>query len=206
MIYKLLVYILFPINYLAFRPANSLSNSNSFDKIINGREASPGEFPYVAAFRLDNDFLFCAGSLVHPRWVLTTQECVDNALKVTKNLTITLNTDNKRTITNKEKFFIQKYIKVGKGGPPLHDGALILLTKPVKIANVNPVKMADDRKYSTVGNPVIIAGWGFYDKGDYPTHLRVAKTKIVPDKKCESSYQDLYAKDKYLCAGGRKGK
>lgn len=45
------------------------------DKIVNGTDAEPGDFPEVVLLEVDNGT--CTGSLIHPSWVLTAAHCFD---------------------------------------------------------------------------------------------------------------------------------
>lgn len=45
------------------------------DKLINGIHAEPNEFPYIVSLQDEYD-RFCAGTLIHPRWVLTANHCM----------------------------------------------------------------------------------------------------------------------------------
>jgi len=44
-------------------------------RIIGGKEAANGQFPYQAAISLD-DYDFCGGSLISKNWILTAGHCV----------------------------------------------------------------------------------------------------------------------------------
>ena len=45
-------------------------------RIINGQEASPGEFPHQVTL-LRNGYHTCGGSVISNGWVLTAAHCVD---------------------------------------------------------------------------------------------------------------------------------
>lgn len=63
--------------------ANALKGSEKFaaeplDRIVNGRNASRGQFPYQVSLRLVDGRHFCSGSILNIRWVVTTGVCVLN--------------------------------------------------------------------------------------------------------------------------------
>lgn len=45
-------------------------------RIINGKVAQPGQFPYYVGVYIDMAG-FCGGSLINKKWVLTAAHCVD---------------------------------------------------------------------------------------------------------------------------------
>ena len=54
--------------------------SNAYTRIIGGRQALQGVYPWQAALVTSkNRFVFCGGSLIYPSWVLTAAHCVVDA-------------------------------------------------------------------------------------------------------------------------------
>ena len=61
------------------------SSGNVESRIIGGKEAAKGQFPYQAAVTLD-DNNFCGGSLISKKWILTAGHCVKSVVKWTVSL------------------------------------------------------------------------------------------------------------------------
>ena len=46
------------------------------DKIVGGEEATPHQYPWMAALFIDDKW-FCGGSLISDQWVMTAGHCAD---------------------------------------------------------------------------------------------------------------------------------
>ena len=51
------------------------------DKIVGGEEATPHQYPWMAALFIDDKW-FCGGSLISDQWVMTAGHCADGASSV----------------------------------------------------------------------------------------------------------------------------
>lgn len=50
-------------------------NRTESSKIAGGKYAEEGEFPYIVSLK-DGLGHFCAGVIIHPRWILTAGHCI----------------------------------------------------------------------------------------------------------------------------------
>lgn len=69
----------------AFHPfIQADSVSDRYIEIIGGSNAALGEFPFMVGVVSDADGLFCGGSLISDRAVLTAAHCFDTYARVTE--------------------------------------------------------------------------------------------------------------------------
>lgn len=46
-------------------------------RIVGGQNAQPGEIPYQASLRTENNQHFCGGTILNANWILTAAHCAD---------------------------------------------------------------------------------------------------------------------------------
>jgi V8-like Glu-specific endopeptidase len=165
----------------------TLSSKAELNKIIGGRDAMEGEFPFVALVTYEPSYQMCTGVLIDPEWVLTAAHCVyksqENYLYVSVNMT------NIKSAQN-------KYIKVY---PIIHEkydsdtvaNDIALLRLEEKVTDVVPASLpsrnwtkASDYMYYP-GTEVTVVGWGCV--GISP----MRKTTINPDSSNPNYFIEL---------------
>jgi len=176
--------------------------------VVGGKDASPGEYPYIAHILIDRAFQ-CTGTLVDATHVVTAAHCSSLAPGGVANVPlgqpgqlIELSIGAHRTPSGSltgyqsdgEKH-VAKAVSVNPGwlgiGSVSHDVSVIELDTPSAKA---PAKIASaaERSLWTAGTLATIAGFGVTESdGDQPAVLQEAQVPIVADSVAADAYPYL---------------
>lgn len=178
-------------------------------RIINGRRAVVGQFPWVVYIRQAGGWDSCTGTLITDRYVLTAAHCVpdhgdpwDMAVHVGQECGIT------RTWSRVEPIKVSKVIRhpeyMGVSGTG-YDIALLQLEKPkfgTSRSNIMPVCLTN--KTSSFDN-YIISGWGLVNDGLVRVSngcLNEADVNVLDPSECKRYGNAFKRTDLIMCAGG----
>jgi len=199
--------------------------------IMGGTAANIIDFPYAVSFQNNSngDQHFCAGSLVHNKYVVTAAHCMfdctgkgsyrscseksydDITLVAGEQNTVVANAAHEQKlyieeVTIHENYNSGKVANHNSLNNGLYDIAVIKLKEAVEWTDwVKPVCLPGTRKLNlTEGASGYIAGWGMdgYD-GDYNEEMQSITIPILDNRRCEDklSHTDLDLDDNRFCAG-----
>uniref|UniRef100_A0A336LWU0 CSON004308 protein n=1 Tax=Culicoides sonorensis TaxID=179676 RepID=A0A336LWU0_CULSO len=169
--------------------------------IFGGTSVSPGEFPHMTGIGIKdkrgNVELICGGSLISPKFVITTAYCVEADINVVR-----IGPDD---IKIKEKIPHAKF----ESGKFYHDIALIELDKEVKLSyNIRPICLPEPNiKFKSL-KMLKAVGWDSNDK----RILHKVDLEYYSYEECQKYYdgleglEDGVSERNHLCYGDRKGK
>ncbi|XP_062546460.1 serine protease grass-like [Armigeres subalbatus] len=190
------------------------------DRIANGKEAVPFQFPWMALLEDHKGNFLCGGTLISDRYVLTAAHCVRN-VKITsvrlgenniyqKKDCITTGAykecaDPPQDITVMDVILHPKYSNRFK----VNDIALLRLKRnAVLSASVRPVCIPGRSKAELSINPsrLYIAGWGLTKDSKSFDVLRYAPVLPMSHKECGPKVRQLNnavkLKESHVCARG----
>uniref|UniRef100_A0A452IGU0 Peptidase S1 domain-containing protein n=1 Tax=Gopherus agassizii TaxID=38772 RepID=A0A452IGU0_9SAUR len=180
------------------KPASFLGH-----RIIGGRNCLFGSRPYQVAL-LRNDRIYCGGSLIAPKWVLTAAHCSRRISTVRVhlgdyNLQVKEGTEQIRRIHN---FFMHPGYNLR---PRDNDFMLLELDKPARLNSyVNTINLATC--CPSPGTRCSVSGWGTIKspQRQFPAIMQCADLYSISQARCQASYSGRITEN-MLCAGVEQG-
>ncbi|XP_062134887.1 collagenase-like [Drosophila sulfurigaster albostrigata] len=175
-------------------------------EIINGHNASPGQFPYqVRLFiKKSRKYFGCSGSLINHNWVLTAAHCTNGSDSVQVLLGGIESSDFRAKFLIKPKYIIihedwDDYYK-------LNDISLIRIPYIKYSEYIKPVNLPKIQRYykTYVGFKAIATGWGDTSiaSNSSPEILQYGTVKIINSKKCSDTFGNI--KSSQMCTFASK--
>ena len=125
-----------PQALIIFSPTANCGKADiSGSRVVSGKDASLGEWPWQAWLQQENGKQLCGGSLITPEWVMTAAHCVLFKDK-SKYHVILGDVDFKKHEGTEQRFAVKRIVKhplFSKPVPYQNDVALFQLSHPVRL-------------------------------------------------------------------------
>ncbi|CAN8020397.1 unnamed protein product [Ixodes persulcatus] len=175
-------------------------------RIIGGRPAARGRWPWQVAVLNRRREPFCGGTLVSAGWVLTAAHCVRRRLIVLAG-----EHSLHRREGSEQEVRVSRTVLHPDYDPETVDMdlALLRLRSPLPMgAFVAPACLPEPGDTLAPGAMATILGWGKLNKrhANGSDLLHQAQVPVVPAQDCRDVYADYLISENMLCAGFRRGR
>ena len=180
-------------------------------RIINGSEASSGEYPAQGLLELitNQGTYVCGGSLVSNRYFLTAAHCATqpgtNTALAPDRFRIYLGKTDQNDFTTADRYFVSaRQVNAGYNRFTLaNDSALLTLATPARPA-LEPLRLVETGETAlwSAGKPARIIGWGTTETGELSDRLLEANVPMVSDATCSAAWGSDFIVASMVCAGG----
>ncbi|KAK7865649.1 hypothetical protein R5R35_006906 [Gryllus longicercus] len=175
-------------------------------RVINGVQASRGQFPYQAAVYAGSGF--CGGSLISPRWVLTAAHCAWGIFSFTVHLGAQAISDAQEAgrvvVSTRSKNVHSGYTVL----LPANDVAVIDLKQDVPLSDlIQPIVLATGSDLF-VGAAARVSGWGKTSdaSNSISAQLNYADLTVITNAECRKTFGLLNVRSSNICTLGSDGR
>ncbi len=191
-----------------------------FNRVHDGQEAAPGQFPFIVALNIPADalglsFYFCGGSILRSDLVVSAAHCIRDAVDDFGGISVIYGTNEWRTAGFNNRF--DDIVGVGQGyraHPEFsftaaiikYDIGWIQLPTDLPLKEGTPIDCINIAEQEpAVGDLVTEIGWGATcDTCSVSDTLQYAEgIEVVSDNEVETFFNGLFAPDQFVCTEGR---
>ncbi|XP_062944818.1 kallikrein-4 [Cynocephalus volans] len=191
------------LGYLILGVTGPLSSvSAGGGSIVNGEDCRPHSQPWQAALFARNEF-FCAGVLVHPRWVLSAAHCFQ------KSFTIGLGLHSLEATQEPGSRVMEATLSVQhpEYNKPLLANDLMLIRLNESVPKSDSIRnISISSQCPTAGDSCLVSGWGLLVDGGLPTVLQCVNISVVSEEDCDEHYAPIYHPSMFCAGGGQDQK
>uniref|UniRef100_A0AB38ZEE1 Venom S1 protease with CUB domain 10 n=1 Tax=Ectomocoris sp. TaxID=3104572 RepID=A0AB38ZEE1_9HEMI len=180
-------------------------------RILNGVDAAPNEYPWMASLWLPGDLHFCGGSIVTEYHVITAAHCTERF--PTKDVRVVVGVNHLRTVEGRQILQAKKIINHGyvKGYATNKDISIIMVDEKIIFnQKVGPVCLPAYEPINLYGSYLTIMGWGLMTPEEAEWRqkdiLKKAKMRAISMSVCNMAHNNRYdtKPETQICAWSEK--
>lgn len=172
------------------------------NRIVGGTQVRTNKYPWIAQI-IRGTFLFCGGTLINDRYVLTAAHCV-HGMDMRGVSVRLLQLDRSSTHLGVTRSVAFAHAHVGYDPVSLvHDIALLRLDHPIPLVDtMRPACLPSNWLQNFDFQKAIVAGWGLSQEGGSTSSvLQEVVVPIITNAQCRAtSYRSMIV-DTMMCAG-----
>uniref|UniRef100_A0A182V5V5 trypsin n=2 Tax=Anopheles merus TaxID=30066 RepID=A0A182V5V5_ANOME len=181
---------------LPFTCAQRLKDKDWSNMIVGGMKVEIEAVPYQAAM-LFSDSVECGGSIIGPRWILTSRHCINQHEPVNYAFAVGSTDPYKGKIVKVEKFFVPPE----SSNDDRYDIALAKLAESLQYSKaVQCIPLLSSKDAIVPGKQAYISGFGDTEENNAEVVLKAATVEVLPWQTCQQVYPDVM-REFMLCAG-----
>ncbi|XP_001659851.2 serine protease SP24D [Aedes aegypti] len=163
--------------------SNAVDSSSPPARIVGGSSASLNQFPHQVAL-LRQGSLFCGGSLITSKWVLTAAHCVYDGNQVVQPSLLTVLAGTVNLNQGGVRRSVRRIIPHERYGNFRNDIAVMELQQAYQIGrSISTITLR--RMAVPNGSTVTISGWGrLYNNGPFPNTLQYTRVTALSSLAC----------------------
>jgi len=173
-------------------------------RIVGGKPAKQGDYPYIVSLQEDGFGHFCGGSLIADKYVLTAAHCVGDGVD-----SVYVGLLDQKNTSSAENFKVVNIFVHPKNNSSTNDYDFAIL-ELAQSSSFKPVALNETEISFSAARPILAttAGWGTTSSGSssLPDVLRHVSVPLVTTADCnaKASYNGEIT-DSMICAGYKAG-
>ncbi|XP_066260179.1 uncharacterized protein [Euwallacea similis] len=194
--------------YPMFVFPNEISYEHGPLRIVNGQQASPNQFPYQVGLYIQQKLtqVFCGGSLISTRYVLTAAHCTEGAVSIDVILGAYNISDSTETTRQRQRSVDYTNHPDWDRGSLTNDIAIIKLNTAVQVNDYIQTIALTSGDDTFAGYEGTVTGWGVTSdvQKTITDILRYESNPILSNDACKSVDEnyDSVIQDTHLCLSG----